>query len=87
MHGGLLGRRGGVVDADVVADQVLLLVLAEALVGVDQPAGALVADLAVVRESSIGVVGLGVRVRRRAPPARCRWSMLSRCSSSQGVLP
>ena len=50
MHGRLLGGRGGAVDADVVAHQVLLGVLAEPLVGVDQSAGALVADLAVVED-------------------------------------
>ena len=53
VDGGLLGARAGAVDADVLADQVLLLVGAEALVLVDQPAGALGADLAA------DVLGLG----------------------------
>ena len=46
VDGGLLGARAGAVDADVLADQVLLHVGPEALVLVDQPAGALGADLA-----------------------------------------
>ena len=41
MDGGLLGARAGAVDADVLADHVLLLVGAEALVLVHEPAGAL----------------------------------------------
>ena len=53
----------GAVDADVVAHEVLLGVLAQALVGVDEPSGALVPDLAVVevlgRDLGVGV-GLGL---------------------------
>ena len=46
MHGGLFGRRRRAVDADVDADEVLLGVLAETLVGVDETTGPAAADLA-----------------------------------------
>ena len=51
MYGGLLRRGCRTVDADVVGDQVLLGVLAQPFVRVDQPAGALVADLLVAAEA------------------------------------
>ena len=64
VHGRLLGGGGGAVDADVGADQLALGVLAVALVRVDQAAGALGADLAVVEVLVVLVrLGLGVRVR------------------------
>ena len=63
MHGRLLGGGGGAVDPDVVADQARLGVLPRALVRVDEPAGALGADLAVVQVLVVlEALGLGVRV-------------------------
>ena len=63
MYGGFFRRGCRPVDADVVGDHVLLGVLAEPLVEVDQAAGALVADLAVV-EVLVGVLpALGLQVR------------------------
>ena len=59
MDGSLLGTRRGAVDADVVAHEVLLGVLARTTVRIDQTAGAGVADFLVDRR--LGVL-IGVRV-------------------------
>ena len=69
MDGGLLGARRGAVDPDVGADHAGLGVLVRALVGLDEPAGPLVADLVVVvlvRRDRVGsLLGLDVRIRLR----------------------
>ncbi len=71
VDGGLLGARTGAVDADVLADHLGVDVRAEALVLVDQPSGALGADLAA---DVLPVSGRRPPRRTgpaRAPPARC----------------
>jgi hypothetical protein len=61
VNGGLFGARRGAVDADVLADKVLLGVLTDAPVRIDQSTSALGADLTVV-----DILGrLGVRVGLR----------------------
>ena len=60
MHGRLLGGGTGTVDADVRTDQVGLGVLAGALVGRDQAAGASVTHLGVGEEVVLGIDRLGL---------------------------
>ena len=50
MDGGLFGAGSGAVDAHILAHQLGVDVVADPFVGVHQPTGALVADLAVVDE-------------------------------------
>src|SRR3712207_2964 len=65
VHGGLLGRRAGTVDADVEGERVALAVPVGTLVRGDQPARALGTDLTVVDVlDDLGVgVGLGLLLR------------------------
>jgi hypothetical protein len=58
VHGGLLGRRGAVVDADVGAERLVVLVGAEALVLGDQAARTRV--LVVAAAGQLVLVGVGV---------------------------
>src|SRR5437879_6081002 len=58
VHGGLLGARGRAVDADVLGVQLAVVVTVRTLVGGDQAAGAVRADL---RAADVLTV-LGVRV-------------------------
>src|SRR5688500_5247754 len=60
VHGGLLGRGGSAVDADVTPDHLVVHVLVTALVRCHEASGALVADLRVADEVVLGGDRVGV---------------------------
>ena len=62
MHGGLFGAGRGTIDADILANQLLLLVRTDAAIGIDEPTGALGANLSVVKHI---VIDFGVRIGLR----------------------
>ena len=88
VHGSLLGAGRGAVDADVHADQVLLHVGSDTVVGVDQTSGALIADLAVV-EDILGPrrygSGSGISSASRSSSVSCSPSRISEEYRSGGV--